>query len=160
MEERRDQKINYAQLSAKIAKLEKSNRKLKRASKKRKRDYDSDSDDSDTSWSDGSGSTGKLGNKCTKHNKINHDVKNYPSPKATENLNMKNLNQSNTFQKLNNNCKKTQSEKPAELLDLELSGAHLNSVNCSFNNAQEERVTAVVARARYQKRPRIKPHRK
>ena len=49
MEERRDQKINYAQLSAKIAKLEKSNRKLKRASKKRKRDYDSDSDDSDTS---------------------------------------------------------------------------------------------------------------
>ena len=45
----RDQKSNYAQLSAKIAKLEKSNRKLKHASKKRTRDYDSDSDDSDAS---------------------------------------------------------------------------------------------------------------
>jgi hypothetical protein len=40
---------NYAQLSAKIAKLEKSNKKLKRAHKKRKRDRDSDSDDSDSS---------------------------------------------------------------------------------------------------------------
>ena len=44
-----DQKTNYVQLSAKIAKLEKSNRKLKRTSKKRKHDYDSDSDDSDAS---------------------------------------------------------------------------------------------------------------
>ena len=51
-----------------------------------------------------------------KRNKINHDVKIYPSPiKATENLDLKNLNQSNTLQKLNNNCKKTQSEKPAEI---------------------------------------------
>jgi hypothetical protein len=40
---------NYAQLSAKIAKLEKSNRKLKRANRKRKRDRDSDSEDSDSS---------------------------------------------------------------------------------------------------------------
>jgi hypothetical protein len=45
----RDQKTNYAQLSAKIAKLEKSNKKLKRANKKRKRDRGSDSDDSDSS---------------------------------------------------------------------------------------------------------------
>ena len=47
----RDQKTNYAQLSAKIAKLEKSNKKLKRANKKRKRDRDSNSnsDDSDSS---------------------------------------------------------------------------------------------------------------
>ena len=45
----RNQKTNYAQLSAKIAKLEKSNRKLKRASKKCKRDYDSDGDDSNAS---------------------------------------------------------------------------------------------------------------
>ncbi len=40
---------SYAQLSAKIAKLEKSNKKLKRANKKRKRNRDSDSDDSDSS---------------------------------------------------------------------------------------------------------------
>ena len=45
----RDKKNNYAQLSAKIAKLEKSNKKLKRANKKRKCDHDSDSDDSDSS---------------------------------------------------------------------------------------------------------------
>ena len=50
-----------------------------------------------------------------------------------------------------NNCTKTQSERLAKLLDPELSGAHLNSVNCSFKNAQEGRVTAVVARAKYQK---------
>ena len=42
----REQKSNYAQLSAKIAKLEKSNKKLKRANKKRRRDSDSDSDSS------------------------------------------------------------------------------------------------------------------
>ncbi len=45
----RDQKTNYAQLSAKIAILEKSNRKLKHANKKRKHDHKSDSDDSDSS---------------------------------------------------------------------------------------------------------------
>ena len=44
-----NQKSNYAQMSAKIAKLEKSNKKLKRASKKRKHDYDSHSDDSNAS---------------------------------------------------------------------------------------------------------------
>ncbi len=44
-----DQKTNYTLLSAKIAKLEKSNRKLKHASKKHKHDYDSNSDDSDAS---------------------------------------------------------------------------------------------------------------
>ncbi len=46
-----------------------------------------------------------LGNKCTKHNKSNHDVKIYLSPtKATENLDLKNLSQNNTLQKLNINC--------------------------------------------------------
>ncbi len=44
-----DKKTNYVQLSAKIAKLEKSNKKLKHANKKHKRDHDSDSDDSDSS---------------------------------------------------------------------------------------------------------------
>ena len=44
-----DQKNNYAQLSAKIAKLEKSNKKLKRMNKKGKSDHDSDSNDSDSS---------------------------------------------------------------------------------------------------------------
>ncbi len=46
---------------------------------------------------------------------------------------------------------KTQSERLAELWDPELSGAHLNSVSCSYKNTQKGRVTAVVARARYQK---------
>ena len=55
------------------------------------------------------------------------------------------------MQKLNINCKKTQSEKPAKISDPELSGVHLNSVNSSFNNEQEGRVTAVVAKAKYQK---------
>ena len=83
-----------------------------------------------------------------KHNKINHDVKSYPSPnKATKNLDFKNLNKINTLQR---NCTKTQSERPAKLSDPEPSGAHLNSVNCSFNNAQEGRVTAVVAKVKYQ----------
>ena len=49
------------------------------------------------------------------------------------------------------NCTKTQSERLAELSDPELSGAHLNSVNCSFKSTQEGRVTAVVAKAKYQK---------
>ena len=85
-----------------------------------------------------------------KSNKINHEVKMYPSPiKATKNLDFKNLNQINTLQTLNN-CTKTQSERLAKLSDPELPGAHLNSVNCSFKNAQEGRVTALVARARYQ----------
>ncbi len=43
------QNASFAQLSVKIAKLEKSNKKLKRAKKKRKREYVSDSDDSDSS---------------------------------------------------------------------------------------------------------------
>ena len=52
------QNASYVQLSAKIAKLEKSNKKLKQANKKYKRD-NSGSNNSDSSWSDGSGSTGK-----------------------------------------------------------------------------------------------------
>ncbi len=86
-----------------------------------------------------------------KCNKINHEVKIYPSLiKAIENLDLKNLNQINTFQTLNN-CTKTQSERLVELSDPELSGAHLNKVKYSFNNEQEGRVTAVVAKAKYQK---------
>jgi hypothetical protein len=45
----RESNNSYAQLSTKIAKLEKSNKKIKRANKKRKRNRDSDSDDSDSS---------------------------------------------------------------------------------------------------------------
>jgi len=40
---------SYVQLSAKITKLEKSNKKLKRENKQRKRNRDSDSDDSNSS---------------------------------------------------------------------------------------------------------------
>ena len=39
----------FAQLSAKVERLEKANKKLKKCSKKRKRNYDSDSSDSDSS---------------------------------------------------------------------------------------------------------------
>ncbi len=92
------QNASFAQLSVKIAKLEKSNKKLKHMKKKRKRKYVSDSNDLDSSWSDGSSSTGNLVNISTKHNKINHDVRIYPSlTKATENLDLKNLNQNNTL---------------------------------------------------------------
>ncbi len=45
----REQNASYAQLSVKIAKLEKSNKKLKRAKKKRKRKYVSDSNVLDSS---------------------------------------------------------------------------------------------------------------
>ena len=45
----RKQNTSYAQLSGKITKLEKSSRKLKRASKKRNRNYNSKSDDSSAS---------------------------------------------------------------------------------------------------------------
>jgi cell division protein FtsB len=39
----------FVQLSAKITKLKKANKKLKKSSRKRKHEYDSDSSDSDTS---------------------------------------------------------------------------------------------------------------
>ncbi len=45
----RKQNASYVQLSMKIAKLEKSNKKLKRARKNHKRDYDSNSNDSNSS---------------------------------------------------------------------------------------------------------------
>jgi len=48
------------------------------------------------------------------------------------------------------NCKKTQSEITAKLSDPKLSGVFLNSVNSSFKIEKEGRVTAVVAKARYQ----------
>ena len=41
---------SYMQLSTKIAKLEKSNKKFKPMNKKCKHSHDSDSDDSDSSW--------------------------------------------------------------------------------------------------------------
>jgi len=44
---------------------------------------------------------------------------------------------------------KTQSEITAKLLDPEMLGASLNSVNTSFKSKQEGRVTTVVAKARY-----------
>ena len=87
-----------------------------------------------------------------KCNKINHHVKNYPSPtKVTKNLDSKNPNQDNTLQNLNGDCENTQSERTAKMSDPELSGVHLNSVSSSFKNEQEGRVTAVVAKAKYQK---------
>jgi hypothetical protein len=52
---------------------------------------------------------------------------------------------------LQKNCKNTQSEITAELSDPKMSGAFLNSVNSSFKSKKEGRVTAVVAKARYQK---------
>ena len=83
----REQNNSYAQLSAKITKLEKSNKKLKCANKKCKHNCTSDSNDSDSSRSDGSGSTGKLVISCTKCNKTNKSVNTYPSPnKAIEYL--------------------------------------------------------------------------
>jgi hypothetical protein len=45
----REHNTSYAQLSAKIAKLEDSNKKLKRMNKKRKHNCDSNSNDSDSS---------------------------------------------------------------------------------------------------------------
>ena len=63
-----------------------------------------------------------------KCNKFNRDVNHYPRPiKATENLDLKNLNNMNTLQIFNNYCATTQSERHAEMSDPELSGALLNS---------------------------------
>ena len=82
-----EQNNNYAQSSAKIAKLKKANKKLKHTNKNRKLEYNSDSKDSISSWSDGSGSPGKLGINCTKHNKSNTRINTYPSlNEATDNL--------------------------------------------------------------------------
>ena len=39
----------FAQLSAKVERLKKANKKLKKSSKKQKHEYDSDSSDSDSS---------------------------------------------------------------------------------------------------------------
>ncbi len=86
-----------------------------------------------------------------KRNKINTHINTYPRPiKATKNLDLKNLNKINTLQKINNNCTITQSERPAEMSDPELSGALLNSVSYSFKNERDGRVTAVVATVKFQ----------
>ena len=106
---------SYGQLSAKIEKLEKSNKKLKHANKKHKHDCDSDSNDSASSWSDGYGSTGKLHINCTKRNKTNKSVNTYPSPnKAIDNLHPKvnsNLNKRNNRVLLSNKDLKNLSNK-------------------------------------------------
>ena len=80
----RKQNNIYAQLSTKIAKLEKSNKKLKCAKKWCKHDCDSDSNDSDSAWSDGFGSMGKSISSSMKHNKINKSVNTYPSPNKAQ----------------------------------------------------------------------------
>ena len=146
------------QLSAKIAKLEKSNRKLKRATKKCKCDNDSDSDNSDASWSDGSGSTG-IDNSCTKRNKTKYSVNIYPSPsKSTTKVDSRThvrvlrsikdsinlsiidtLHQQDSKNLVAKIYKNTQSELTAELSDPELLGALLNSVSSAFKaNKKEE----------------------
>ena len=117
----REHDNSYVQLSAKIAKLEKSNKKFKCVNKKRKRNCDSDSDDSNSSWSDGSGSPGNFWIICTKHDKTNTCVNTYPDlNKATQtvdsninsilinknirvlwsNKDLKNLKNNNTLHKL------------------------------------------------------------
>jgi hypothetical protein len=113
-----------------------------------------------------------------KRNKTNTRVNTYPSPNnATDkvdssvnstlinenirvlwsNIGLKNLKNNDTLHKLGSKnlvaktCKKTQSEITAKMFDPELSGAFLNSVSSSFSSEQEGRVTAVVAKARYQR---------
>ena len=114
----------------------------------------------------------------TKHNKTNTCVNTYPSlNKATDildsnvnpisinentrvlrsNKGLKNLKDNNTLHILDsknlvtNTCKNTQSEITADMSAPKLSGAFLRSVSSSFNNEQEGRITAVVAKARYQR---------
>ena len=50
-----------------------------------------------------------------------------------------------------NTCKNTQSEIKTGKSAREISGIFLNSVSSPFSNEQEGKVTAVVAKARYQK---------
>ena len=64
---------------------------------------------------------------------------------------MKNPNYNNILQKLEGDCKNTQSEVTDEMSDPEMLGAHLNNVSSSFSSEQEGRDTAVVAQARYQR---------
>jgi hypothetical protein len=113
-----------------------------------------------------------------RHNKTNTCVYTYPSPgKATDildsNVNpillnedarvfqssngLKHLKDNDTLQVLDSKnlvtktCKNTPSEITADLSAPELLGPFLRSVSSSFSNEQEGRVTAVVAKARYQK---------
>ena len=72
------------------------------------------------------------------------------------NKDLKNLKDNDTLHKLDsknlvtNTCKNTQSEIKTGKLAPEISGTFLKSVSSSFSNEQEGRVTAVVAKARYQ----------
>ena len=66
-------------------------------------------------------------------------------------INYDTLHQQDNKNLVEKNCKKTESEITAELSDPELQGAFLNSVNSSFKSEIEGRVTAVVAKERYQK---------
>ena len=73
------------------------------------------------------------------------------------NKGLKNLENNDTLHVLDSKnpvtktCKNTQSEITADMSAPELSGTFLRSVDSSFSNEQEGRVTAVVAKARYQK---------
>ncbi len=74
----------FAQLSAKVERLERANKKLKKGSKKRKREYDIDSSDSDSSFQGGSSSRWRRN--CSKNNT---QLDNYTTPfpsKATNSL--------------------------------------------------------------------------
>ncbi len=64
-----------------------------------------------------------------------------------------NLDNNDTLQKLDDNCKNTKSEITAKMSDPKMLSAHLNmwAPSSSFSNEQEGMVTAVVAKARYQK---------
>ena len=80
-------KSALVQLSAKIAKLEKANKKLKKSSQKCKPNYSSDSDDSNFSWRGESSST--WGHNCrklklTSNSQIDKNATPCPS-KATDN---------------------------------------------------------------------------
>ncbi len=105
------------------------------SNKKDKHECNRDRDDSNSSQSDGSGSTEKLDSICTKHNKINHCVNTYLSPKKAtynwdsnsllnentqvlwSNKDLNNCYYNDTLQQLDGNCKNTQSELTAKMLD-------------------------------------------
>ena len=70
---------------------------------------------------------------------------------------MKNLKNNDTLHQQDDNNlvaktgKNTQSKITVKISDPKMSGAQLNNVSSSFSNEQEGRVTAVVAKARYQR---------
>lgn len=73
----------YVQISAKIDKLEKSNKELKYVQKKHKCHHKSGSKDSNPSWRVGNGSTGEYMSENKKHTSNKYEVKTYSSPNKT-----------------------------------------------------------------------------